>query len=326
MKVILCTGDSHTEGQGGTGHLGGKAGALGYNHLGKGFPPENAPYSTCYVGLLEDYVAENTASEVKHLDVSKAGKALACFHRLTEFTLSVEGGDLLVLRISECREKSVLCVYVDGTLTREITLQADTTRFGDYSIKLVAVPCKDAKQVRLVCKEGETYINSAVLWSGEYALVNCGVGACNCVRYYNEYIDELIEEFDPYMFIAESHTINDWLATKTPEAYGKDLEKLINKMKENSKCVIATTVSPIMGSQENATSVDFYENFVAESKKVLERTGVIAVDSHDEMENRIKGLSEHEAHSLMYSDDWHVNDVGHKIYAEKIIEKLKDIL
>ncbi len=324
MKFILCTGDSHTCGQGAEGFEPYDV-TLGYNGNGKGFHKGMSFGGKGYVNLVRDFVTENTASKVEEADISSFGQDVMGNRKITDSAELECRCDMLLFTVAEKKEYSVMSIYLDGELARKIVLHADITRYGEYSYRRFAVDCKGKKKVKLVCEYGEAYIHRIECWQGEYAVVNCGVGACDSGRYFNEYIVDLIEEFSPYMFIGEAHTINDWLKKKNAEEYANDLKKLIEIMKASSQKMIMTTVSPIMGGRWEGTVAE-YEDLVKASYEVIEQTGVILADGHKAIAQRCEGLSEDEMKELLFADKWHVKTLGHQLYAEVITEKLKDIL
>ncbi|MBR2500682.1 MAG: hypothetical protein IKB60_06370 [Clostridia bacterium] len=326
MKFILCTGDSHTYGQYADGEPAWVTEAFGYNPKGKGFSKVN-PCGKDYVNLVKDYVTNSTNSKVEYMDISSWGKDIAHFRKI-EKPITIEGGcDALLLRIAEKKEKAAISVYLDGKLYKTKKLCAETTRFGLWSIAFLMIPCTGVKEIKLV-PEGRVYIDSCERWSGEYAVVNCGVGYCTAERYKNECLPALLEEFPNRIFLAEVHTINEWVANITVEAYTKSLTELLGIMKENSELTMAITVSPILWDEpiEDTQTQDFYERFVDASYEVIKELDVPLIDAHKAFAEKIKGVSVEKLLGTVYGDKIHPKQPGYTLYAETIIEKLKGVL
>lgn len=82
-------------------------------------------------------------------------------------------------------------------------------------------------------------------------------------------------------------------------------------------------LSPVLGSQDTPFNDTPYSEFIEESRQAAQRENIGIADANSEMKRHIDGLSEDEQFKLMYSDNWHVNDYGHKIYAECAMKKIK---
>ena len=103
-------------------------------------------------------------------------------------------------------------------------------------------------------------------------------------------------------------------------------------IKKMSKMVITSVNGAAAGAGANlALSGDFVvaadnAKFIQASRETAVDTGVIMADANAEMVFRLVGLDEKEQTTLMFHDNWHVNDLGHQIYAESIINSIKNIL
>lgn len=334
MKVILCTGDSHTCGEKAEGFCCEDITVYGfcYNPKGKGTGRYNRFDGKCYVNLVRDFVTENTSSSVENVDISSIGEDVYGNRKIENgFSLDCNC-DMLLLKVAEKKEYAAINIYLDGELARRVILKADVTRYGEWSYRDIKINCKGKKTVHIEIAAGEVYISSIERWSGAYAVVNCGVGSCDTTRYLNEYMQYWIEEFSPYMFLAEAHTINDWLASKTPEKYGEDLTELIKMMKCGAEKVIMTTVSPVIDGKWRGKAAGFdgpvvdYEELIKESYRIIEREGVLLADGHKVIKDACGDMCEEELRKELYNDSWHVNTNGHKLYADVICQELKKIL
>lgn len=327
MKFILCTGDSHTCGQYAAG-LGGSSWvteSLGYNILGKGFGGVNF-WARDYVNQIKNYVTDHTASDVENMDITSWGDEVARFRKI-ERPVKIYGGcDALLLRVAERQREAKLGIYLDGKHYRTKTLYAQVPRYGMWSYAFVMIPCTGVEEITLVPESGTVFINSCERWTGEYGVVNCGVGSCTTERYKNECLPDLLEEFPDRIFLAEVHTVNDWVKNNTIEAYGKSLAEMLKIMKENSELTMALTVCPILREEPVPYATDFYEKFVDEAYRVIEEAGVPMIDAHKAFKERIKGKTPEELIGTLYGDDLHPRQPGYTLYAEVIIETLKGVL
>jgi len=325
MKFILCTGDSHTCGQYADGEESWLTESLGYNILGKGFGRVSF-WGRDYVNLVRNYVVDHTNSKVENMDITSWGKEFARFRKI-EKPITIYGGcDALLLRVAEKTAEATLGIYLDGELYRTKKLYAEVTRYGLWSIGYVMIPCTGVKEIKLVAEKGYVYIDSCERWSGDYAVVNCGVGSCTTERYKNECLPDLIAEFPEKIFLAEVHTINDWVKNNTIEAYSQALSEMLEIMKKNSELTMAITVSPILREEPVPYATDFYEKFVDEAYRVIQNAEVPMIDAHKAFSERIAGYTAEELIGTFYGDDLHPRQPGYTLYAEVIIEKLRSVL
>ncbi len=325
MKFILCTGDSHTCGQYAYGALDWAGESLGYNIDGKGFIRTNFD-ARDYVSIVRNYITDHTNSEVERMNIESWGREIAGFH-LLERPVTIHGGcDALLLKVAERKKEAELGIYLDGKLWRTKKLYAEETRYGQWSFAFVAIPCEGVKEITLKSEKGYVYIDSCERWSGDYVVVNCGVGSCTAERYKNDCLPDLIEEFPEKIFLSEVHTINDWVKNNTIENYGKSLYEMLEIMKNNSSLTMAISVSPILRSEPVPYAQDFYEKFVDEAYRVIEKAGVPLIDAHKAFAEKIQGKTADELIGTLYGDDLHPRQPGYTLYAELIIEKLKGVL
>ena len=326
MKVILCTGDSHTCGQYSEGQSSWDYESLGYNILGKGFTRSAAFDGKCYVNQIRNFITEYTDSAVENMDISGWGTEIARMCKVKN-PLTIAGGcDMLLLKIGEKQRENAVSVYLDGEFYRRKVLCAPVTRYGIWSFTYMAIPCTGKQKIELVPENGPVHIDSCERWSGEYMVVNCGVGSCTMERYLQECIPDLIDEFQPYAFLAEVHTVNDWVKGNTVEAYGSALADALKVMTENAELTVAITVPAVLREEPLPYTKDFYRNFVAESYRVIKQAGVPMADVHRAFRERAGDRSAEELLCSLYGDDLHPAQEGNDLYAEVIIESLKRYL
>lgn len=327
MKFILCTGDSHTEGQYADGTDGWLGENFQYKIKGKGFGRTFFESGT-YVNLVRDFVVENTNSQVENVELPEKCDEYARFQKIqNQMTVPIDC-DCVILRVAEKNQEAQLGIYLDEKKVRTKMLQAETTRFGDWSICIMMIPTKGAKEITLKAECGEVFIDSFEKWSGDYAVVNCGVGSCMAGRYKDECLPALLSEFPDIIFVAELHTINNWIWGDTKDTYRKDLSEMLDIMIKNSTDTLAVTVTPILHVEpvRGVDADDFYEKFVDIAYEVIKEKNIPVIDAHKEFSEKIKGKTPEELVGTLYGDRMHPRQPGYDLYAKLIIEKLRSIL
>lgn len=326
MKFILCTGDSHTQGEGAKGFANRVPveWVRPYNNKGEGVG-YNRPFSDCdcYVNLLRDYVNEKAnvkdemifiSADVPYVDIGES------------ITFQCEDKNALILTFAAKEEESVALIMADGKEIKKKKLVTNMPRHVDYSVWDVYVDCEGKKEITIVAEKGIVNLISARVVCGDYAIINCGVGCCDCGAYYKNYVKQLIEEFSPWMFVAEAHTINDWLTGETPDEYKENLKLLIDTMMDNAEHVVVLVPSPIIESDNRPTVTAKYKEYINKIYELAEESHYEIVDAYQYMYEEIKDLTNDEKYIVMLKDQLHVNDHGHKIYADKIFEKISDLI
>ena len=334
MKVIVCTGDSHTSGQGGDSILTGakpKEPNMVYNTAGKGMKQNDDLDMAGYVNVLRQYVAEYTGSEYAISD-SKAIRAQTGYPRIDNAVklegelLLPKGWEMHVMCLVERSVPAKLGIYEDDVLVRTEELYTQTPRYNDRSYRSILVPCSLQGQVKLVPLEGEVYISHIQHNKGAYTVVNSGIGSCTTDRYLNECFEYAVEEFKPDIVVAEAQTINDWLNYDDVNKHGDMLNKLIDRCIALNAKVVYSTVVPICGHRDSKKFGLLYEDFTEQARQVGQRTDILFADSNAAYLQEVEGMTEEEIFGKLHVDNWHVNGEGHKIYADTIFEKLKELL
>ena len=341
MKVIVCSGDSHTCGQGADSILSKNKPSNPlrvYNHEhGKGIG------GTCsdmvlptYVNLIREYVNEHTGSQAGCITASELSVRDGCVKQPNVLNKDVvkllkplvleNQWDMLAVCVCEQVEEAAMEVYLDGTLSATHTLVTPIPRYNEYSYRVILIPCAGVKEVKLVPTQGEVLLYNIQWATGKYIVINSGVGWCPSDRYREECFDYCIADLKPDIVIAEAHTINDWLALESPQAHYDSLKALVEKIQALDAKVLFSTVSPIAGPQHSKKFGLLYQDYMDISKKIGELPGVLYVDSNAAFEKEMAGMTEEERFDYMHVDNWHVNARGHKIYADMITAKLAEIL
>ena len=334
MKVIVCTGDSHTCGQGSDDIKTAdkpKNPNRRYNTDGKGIGKTNCDFEIpSYVNLLRQYVTENTDSRylVEYWDTlaAKFGGTIEDEYCLMGQGWTLENTwDMMYICVGEQTEKAELAIYLDGKLDRVETLYAEVTRYDDWSLRELPVRCEGVKEVKLVPVSGKVYIRQIHYAAGEYVVLNSAVGACSTKRYLEECFSYAVEDLKPDIVVAEAQTINDWIQYETAREHYETLKALVGRCQQLGAKVVFSTVAPIESVQENAAGV-LYKDFIDASLQAAADTGVILVDSYRHFKDALAPIPKEEQFDYMYVDRWHVRVRGHKLYADKIWDALKELL
>ena len=311
MLRIVCTGDSHTWGEGVPDLLQ----QFDPPVVGGELRPVNWQ-SDGYVNRLRRRVEARTGSSSREWTAQQLA-ALAdvpylapCAQLTKPLTLTVRG-ELLRLVLG-CRAEpcdwqlTVDGESVSGTLPGETGGKAYRLFWhhmtpGEHTVTLSGV--QEALPVyRLECYDGAA------------AVLNVGVGSCPTYRYLQDYFPSYVAAAKPDVILAEAHTINDWLDGAPPAAYAQRMEALLRAMKATGARVFLLTVSPILGNQLAAAGIP-YDEYVAASYTAAAAAGVPVCDANRVMRLALDGMEEQTAADYLYGDPWHPNSRGHGLYA-----------
>ena len=329
MKIIVCTGDSHTVGQGADSiktRYKPKSKAV-YNTAGKGISRGGNLETGSYVNLLRKMVGCDYALTNGNAMRAQTGYPLVndALHLKGAYDLP-RGWKHHTFCLMETVKPARLGICIDGIQVREVELFTPIARYDEWSFRNIAVLCEEKQQVTLVPLEGDVYISHIQHDKGKYALINSGIGSCTTWRYLEEGWLYCVEEFRPSIVVVEAQTINDWIHYETPQLHGRCLNELLDRCKTIGAKPVFSTVAPICGCQESKKFGVPYADFIAEARKVGERKDLLFADSHAAFLEALSFIPEEERFDSFYVDNWHVNGLGHRIYADTIFEKLKEIL
>ena len=328
MKVVLCTGDSHTQGQGQdtfSDPLNGEWPVKSYNLMsGSGLGFKRLLDTNSYVNLVRKYIEEKTGSKEEQVKVD-------FLKETKEITFDCRNYDMFLFTMAENIKETFVNIYTDGEFYRRICLYTDSPRWDDWSARDIRIDCSGKDEIKFICENETIRFVDARRFKGSYAVVNCGIGSCDCKTFADLTLNKLIDDTTPYMFIAEAHTINDWLRGKNVEEYKKQLTDMLSTMIKNSEHTILLTVSPILGEKMRTgydiyNTVDYYDNFITGSIEVGKYLKLPVADAYTEFLEMFSGLNEEQIKDFMYCDVWHVNSKGHRVYADKIIEQISDLI
>lgn len=329
MKVIVCTGDSHTVGQGAdsirTKYK--PKGKAVYNTAGKGISRVGNLETGSYVNLLRKYVGSDYALTNGSAMRAQTGYPLVNEAVKLEGEYQIPRGWLMhSVCIMETTTPAKLGIFIDGELVRSEVLCTDLPRYDEWSFRNLCVRCEKDRQVTLVPLDGDVYISHIQHDKGEYAVINSGVGSCTTKRYLEEAWTYCVEEFRPDIVVSEAQTINDWIHYDSAESHRYWLDQLLDRCKATGAKLVYSTVAPIRGYQESKKFGVDYAAFIEQSKLVGQREDLLFADSHAAFLRELELIPEEEQFDALYVDNWHVNGRGHKIYADTIFAKLKEVL
>jgi len=152
--------------------------------------------------------------------------------------------------------------------------------------------------------------------SGKYRVINSGIGSCPTFKYLDEYWDGYVVSYDPEIIVIQPHTINDWLTGEGPDIYRNHLERYIGAALKITEKIILTTVSPVLGEQTVPGNPGaLYADYIDQIYIVGKSRGIKIADVYPKLSD-----------PSYFSDIWHVNIKGHKIYADTIMEILKEMI
>lgn len=334
MKILVCTGDSHTVGQGANSiksrDIPKNPNAI-YRTEGKGISRGGDLEVPSYVNLLRKYLAEHTDSQYQLTDGQTLGEQTG--YPVENWAVRLEGElqlpagwDWHLVCVAEQVEPAQLQIWIDGTCRQTLLLQTPIARYNDWSFRNIPIFCQGAREVKLVPVSGQVWISHIQHDRGEYAVVNSGVGSCTTRRYLEECFDYCVADFHPDYIIAEAHTINDWLNYPEPEEHSRRLNALLDKMKTLGAKLMLVSVAPVAGKQESAKFGMPYDSFVKETRRLAERQDLVFADAYAAFLRALEQIPDADRWEQMYVDNYHVNGRGHKIYAETIINNLNKLL
>ena len=313
MKIIACTGDSHTWGQGGRDvrrtYEAWESGVVGGEH--RMLPFANG----AYVNLLAELVNARTGSSRTDYGAEALAEAFGLAREadcvIADGLKLPFDGALLRLQFRYTAESAPAAVRVDGKVLWEDDLYREN-RKNPYD--LLTFRLSDGPHT-LELRGAAAPLYRVEVYRGPWAVVNCGVGSCPAGRYLNEYYDAYVSPLAPAVVIAQGHTINDWLTDETPADYERLLAALLGRMKAGGAAAYLLTVEPILGRQLSRSG-DVFADYVEASRRAAAREGVPVLDAWAALAPRLSRLPDEAARfAAWYEDNWHPNAAGHALYA-----------
>lgn len=322
MKIIVCTGDSHTWGQGATGVI---------THFSSvcGGERRVAPFIfPAYVNLIRDaiyaeYGGKAYEYELFNLPSAKTFDSNTGCAEITKegLTFSHEA-ELVRFFYYANKADDGIEVYCNN----EKIAESLPKRFGtqlSYNICTVSLE-KGLHTFTIRPKSEKALLYRMELYTGEYAVINSGIGSCPSFLYTQDNWDEYVSVLKPDLAVVEPHTINDWLSQKTPEEYYESLHTLFSKLHKIGCKSVMITVAPIFGQTALPFNSHDFEEYMEVSRKVAKDLSIPYADTNKTMKDLVASFSPEEQSKKIASDNWHPNDLGHRIYAEEAVRILKE--
>ena len=316
MKIIACTGDSHTWGQGGafarqTYEGWGEYGVVGGEHRMLPF------FTGGYVNLLAELVCARTGSSRTDYGADALAEAFGLARdgncvRADGLKLPFDGA-LLRLQFRYTAESAPAAVRVDGkTLWEDDLCRED--RKNPYNLITLRLP--DGPHT-LELSGAAAPLYRIEMYRGPWAVVNCGVGSCPVGRYLTDYYKPYVAALQPAIVLAEAHTINDWLADRNASEFEENLTAYLRQVRADGAQPYLLTVEPVLGTQISPTTGEAQDGFLTASVRAAEREGVPIIDAYTALKEKLDALPDEQARfDAWFKDNWHPNAAGHALYAQ----------
>lgn len=329
MQIIVCSGDSHTWGEGASGM------DTAFDPPAQPGEARNAPFGPpCYVNLLRrrlcsDY-AELLPSALERSGVSgftregerawfsgemtlpfvgRFGRVqLYCSPQGAPASLSIDGS-----------EKAVFDTFSQTPTYRWLPCW---TTDGAHTLRL-----RSARPMALYRAEW---------FGGETAVLNSGVGSCPATRYLADDWQSHVEQYRPAIVILETHAINDWIQGTTLDTYTRTLTEMVRRTRTAGAKPLLVTVEPIAGDtylgghrfgpQYFGRSGIEFTAYIEATRAVAQTERVPLADAYAAVAARLETYPDDAArYAALYHDNWHPNDLGHQIYAETILQTFRSL-
>ncbi len=249
MKFIVCTGDSHTWGQGVADVI------EHFTDPGvQGGDLRPVPFFTKgYVNLVREEVYRRTGStffedEPKTVITGeyRTGKKCAA----ARFVFRFDG-----------HNNYKIATVIDG-ISRSPLLAAQTDENGEL----------------LITPTEPMFLYRAEYYAGEYAVINAGVGSCTTRRYLEEFYHNYVELFNPCCIVAEAHSINDWLNHIPLDEVKSNLTNILTGCANAFPVLV--TVQPVAGGTGLPFNEIDFDEYVRVSRACAEENGFTLVDAN----------------------------------------------
>jgi lysophospholipase L1-like esterase len=322
MKIIACTGDSHTWGQGGANVL---------NTFGTWSSPVVAgehrmlPFFTgAYVNLLRGYVNARTGSSAAEYEAPVLCRAFGL--DADENCASADGlrlpfdGELLRLQFRYTAQSVRAEVRVDGKLLWEDDLFREE-RGNPYN--LVTLMLSDGPHLLEIAGKAVP-LYRVEIYRGPWAVVNCGVGSCPVGRFMTEYYDKLVAPLRPVAVLAEGHTINDWIQDRNAGECEEATRAFFRKIRADGADPWLLSVEPILGDLQFPPNTNHFTDFIEAGFRAAALENVPVIDAYAALSERLNALEDEEARfKAWFEDNWHPNAAGHALYADLSYDALR---
>ena len=324
MKVILCTGDSHTWGQGASG-LVEYFGTYRQNLMAGDLRAAPFLYPS-YVNLTRRAINAQTGSYAGEYGREQYDSFRFDGEQDFDDCLLIHSGSArLTIRGSlvrvafQCAAGPVRAeIAVDGKRLASLDLHGEGNLDNQYRYAVLHLEADGDHELCVTAVGGTVRLYRAECYGGPYAVINCGIGSCSTRKYLDVYWQDYVVAYKPYAVIMEAQTINDWL-NLTPEESYRAFLAMISGVRQLGAIPLVMTVAPIMGSQINQDGAD-YAAYQQTARQAAQTGGAALIDANRAMSARLAGLDEQAQFKLLFRDAWHVNDEGNRIYADLILQ------
>lgn len=324
-KIIALMGDSHTWGEGVGAEYGFDPPVVGADKRMNSFVYPN------YANLLREAVNLKTASRAR--EIIRDELAALCGGREGDYGILSPTHPVTVnARFGLCRlflfgapAPAVVTAGLDGCPTQRITVQSDDPS-PSAACRLITLRAEDGAHTLTLTSDAPVRLHRVELYSGSFAVVNCGIGSCPIGQYVDRFFDDYIAALAPYAVVLEGNTINDWLTGESLSAYAADLTRAVNAVRALTPRLMAHSVFPVAGAQTWDRSTVAYSEYADTMQTTMTALGVRFVDSRAVFLDELSRVPEARRGQFLYHDPWHPNGTGHAIYARTILPELCRLL
>lgn len=323
MLRIICTGDSHTWGQGAA------------NVVERFDPPVVAgdlrpiDFDTdSYVNHLRRMVESATGAKSFQWtaqEIANKGQCpyiAPCAELDHDFEMDVQGA-LLRIVIGPHAEPVHWDLSVSGESRVLQFFPSESS--NDFRILTLHLP-EGNHTLTLKKRSGNLHLYRVESYSGPAAVINCGIGSCPTFKFRELYWDDYVVSLKPDIVLAEAHTINDWLTGDTPETYRKNLANLLKDFRSLGAETVLMTVAPIGGPQKLPYTASDYQDYIEASRLAATDSGAILCDANYLMTIATENMSPEVWFDYLLDDNWHPNDRGHHLYSALLAQTLGQIV
>ncbi len=321
MLKILCTGDSHTWGQGATGLMEEFSPAVV-----AGEPRLASFRSDCYVNRLRRMVAAATGSEARDWTAQMLARLPGAAFEEPCAVVGAEGiklpfkGELVRVQCALSPEPSEVQILVNDVEQCSAPLMGEK---GCYRLFTLHLPAGE-HSLTIRATNGQARVYRVESYAGPCAVVNGGVGSRSVNAFRKGHWQQMVLDVRPDVVLMEAHTINDWLTGEMPDEYSQALVRMIEAFRALGSEVFMLTVAPIGGPQILPGLAGEYEEFIQAGYQAAQESGACLCDAHELMRLATAGMMEEQKAEFLFADNWHVNDRGHAIYAQVLFEALRN--
>ncbi|MBR7142119.1 MAG: SGNH/GDSL hydrolase family protein [Clostridia bacterium] len=319
IKLIVCSGDSHTFGQGGSG-------------IRESFDPPfvggelrlSSFAGKSYVNELRRMVEAYTASTSMEIMAVQTGLPLEEGYALVDDTLEYElEADFVRIQLGCAPYETYAEILIDGNKVAEQDMYLEKRDLFQGAYNFYFHLSEGKHRITVKPAKGKVRFYRLEAYRGPYAVINCGVGSTATWRYMKFFFQRDVLDLKPYAVLMETHTINDWIWGEPPRVYAERLGQMFEQVREVGAIPLMLSVSPVAGSQLIDGNPVEYVHYIQASLDCAAEHKVYLCNAYEKMRRILDALPPAEQFDALFADVWHPNDAGHRIYAEEAFEGLK---